>query len=84
MIFSLKRGTGVFFEIWHVPTYMLMLRVVSIRIHFLIVDTEYSESFFIINTFKSSHKSGDIKANSSFVLFNSQQRFYKWADQKTD
>lgn len=57
-------------------TFMLILRVVSIRIHFLLVDTDYSKSLFIFNTFKSSHKSDDIKANSSFVLFNSRQRFF--------
>lgn len=84
MSFSLKSGTEFFLDLFiflnlacaHMHTFMLILRVVSIRIHFLLVDTDYSKSLFIFNTFKSSHKSDDIKANSSFVLFNSRQRFF--------
>lgn len=74
MTFSLKSGTvfcWLFFlglSCAHMHMYVLMLKVVSIRICFLMVVTDYSKSLFILNTFKSSHKSFDIKANSSCVI----------------
>lgn len=54
----------------HMHTYMFILRMFSIGIHFLMVDADYSVSLFILNTMKSSHELGhssDVKANSSIM-----------------